>query len=460
MLTLHFLDYAILAAYLIYLAGMAWNTRHQSRGDETSFLLAGRSLTLPAFVATLVSTWYGGILGVGEYSFRFGISNWLVFGVPYYLAAAIFAVFLAKRARRNMVFSIPDQLEKAFGRTPALIGAGMVFVMTVPAAYVLMIGVLLQAFLGGPLALWVVAGTLFSTVYVAFGGFRSVVRTDLIQFILMYSGFIVLVVMAVNQFGGPEFLEASLPADHLSWSGGMPVASILVWYVIAMATLVEPSFYQRCYAARTERVARSGILLSILFWIVFDFLTTTSGLYARAILSPDSDPLLSYPLLAGKLLPTGLLGLFVLGLLAVIMSTVDSYSFIAAQTLGRDIIARGRGTMNQWSARRIQWSLLASALVAILLALWKGSAVSIWHDLGAIGTPVLLFPLAITFIPSIRIASPFVTLSMVFSGTTALVWTFLGSYEMGYPFGLDPIFAGLAVSSLLLFAGAMILRHR
>lgn len=459
MIDLHSIDLVILSGYFAYLLVVAYATRHQSHGDETSYLLAGRSLTVPAFVATLVSTWYGGILGVGEYSFSYGISNWLVFGVPYYLAAGLFALFLAKRSRSEMVLSIPDQLEKKFGRGPALIGAGMVFIMTVPAAYVLMIGVLLQAFLGGSLTLWVVVGTLFSTVYVAFGGFRSVIRTDLVQFILMYTSFILLLALAANKYGGFAFLEANLPADHLSWSGGMPIGSILVWYVIAMATLVEPSFYQRCYAAKTANVARSGIFISILFWGVFDFLTTFSGLYARAVLASDSDPMLSFPLLAAEVLPNGLLGLFLLGLLAVIMSTVDSYSFIAAQTLGRDLVARARNQLGDWNAHRIQWSLLATAAGAILIALWKGSAVTIWHDLGAIGTPVLLLPLALSFSSRLAFKPGSVVLSMLAGGSGSLVWTFLGSYQKGYPGGIDPIFIGLAASLLPLLVGLRIHRN-
>ncbi|MCB2198114.1 sodium:solute symporter family protein [bacterium] len=459
MIDLHPIDLVILGGYFVYLMVVAYATRHQSRGDESSYLLAGRSLTVPAFVATLVSTWYGGILGVGEYSFSYGISNWLVFGVPYYLAAGLFALLLAKRARNEMVLSIPDQLEKKFGRGPALIGAGMVFIMTVPAAYVLMIGVLLQAFLGGSLALWVIVGTLFSTVYVAFGGFRSVIRTDLVQFILMYTSFILLLVLTANKYGGFDFLQANLPTEHLSWNGGMPVGSILVWYVIAMATLVEPSFYQRCYAAKSAKVARSGILISILFWGVFDFLTTFSGLYARAVLAPDSDPMLSFPLLASQVLPQGLLGLFLLGLLAVIMSTVDSYSFIAAQTLGRDLVARARNQLGEWNAHRIQWSLLATAAGAILIALWKGSAVTIWHDLGAIGTPVLLLPLALSFNQRLSFRNGIVMLSMLSGGFGALAWTFFGSYETGYPAGIDPIFIGLFTSLIPLLAGLRINRE-
>ena len=67
---------------------------------EADYLVAGRRLTLPGFVASLVTTWYGGILGVGEYGWSYGISSWLVFGVPYYLWAGVFALVLARRARR------------------------------------------------------------------------------------------------------------------------------------------------------------------------------------------------------------------------------------------------------------------------------------------------------------------------------------------------------------------------
>jgi len=75
------------------------------------------------------------------------------------------------------------------------------------------------------------------------------------------------------------------------------------------------------------------MLISILFWIVFDFLTTFSGLYARAALPDLAGPLGaqgSYLALADKLLPPVVAGLFMVGLLATVMSTVDSYAFIAA----------------------------------------------------------------------------------------------------------------------------------
>ena len=95
MVSLAPVDLLIIAAYVgsVIVIGFV---AVRPKSDAAEFLLAGRSLTVPVFVMTLVSTWYGGILGVGEFSYRYGISNWTVQGVPYYFFALIFALLLAK----------------------------------------------------------------------------------------------------------------------------------------------------------------------------------------------------------------------------------------------------------------------------------------------------------------------------------------------------------------------------
>jgi SSS family solute:Na+ symporter len=407
------------------------------------YLVAGRRLTLPAFTASLVSTWYGGILGVGEYGWKYGASNWLVFGVPYYLYAGVFALWLARRARRSAVLTVPDLLERRYGRTAALIGAAVIFVMTAPAAYVLMLGVMVSFATGWPLWVGVVLGTALSVGYVFRGGLKAVVATDMVQFVLMFLGFLVLVPVCVGRFGGLEFLRANLPAAHLSWDGGLGVQAVGVWYVIAMATLVEPAFYQRCYAARSDGVARGGILLAIGFWIVFDFLTTTAGLYARALLPDLADPVQAFPALAAHVLPGFWQGVFTVGLLATIMSTVDSYAFLGAVTLGRDVVGRWRGADEAASLVLVRWALLATALVAVGLALAAGSVVTLWKSLGSIGTPVLLVPLAAAH-TSWRLDGRRVAVAMAASGLVAGAWLALGR---GGPWlGVEAVFPGLVVS--------------
>jgi SSS family solute:Na+ symporter len=409
-------------------------------------------LTLPAFVASLVSTWYGGILGVGEFSYQHGLSTWLVFGLPYYVAAALFAIFLAKKARQSEVLTIPERLASAYGNRTAAAGAVIIFLMTVPAAYVLMLGVLCQYLFGWPYWLGVVGGTLFSICYVYLGGFQSVIRTDLFQFALMYVGFAVLLGLLITTYGTIDFIVPRVPTEALSWHGGNTGWYIATWYFIALSTLIEPAFYQRCYAAKSATTARTGIFISIACWAVFDFMTTACGLYARALLPDLADPVSSYPALAELVLPSGLLGLFALSMMSIIMSTIDSYSFLAASTFGRDIVERTFGLESRHATTSYtRIGLVVSVALAVGLALYFRSVVEIWYLFGSIGTPALLAPVFFSHVGRRRFTAASAPASIVLSGGTALAW-YLSQYwttDGTYWLGLEPIFPGLAVSLLV-----------
>ena len=448
-----FIDYSLIVAYLVAQMGVGFFRRLGKNSPAAEVILGGRMLTLPAFVASLVSTWYGGILGVSEYSYRYGLSNWLVFGLPYYLAAFLFAVFLAKKARQSEALTIPDRLAEAYGDRTAAVGALVIFVMTVPAAYVLMLGTIAEQLFGWPFWVGVVLGTILSGVYLYMGGFRSVVRTDILQFVSMFLGFGILVGVLMWRYGGLEFIAERVPATHLTWNGGRSGWDVAVWYVIALSTLIEPCFFQRCYAARTEKIARNGILISILCWALFDFMTTSCGLYARALLPDLADPVAAFPVLGAQELPPGLFGVFLLAMLATVMSTVDSYAFIAAATFGNDIMRRFGLIGADRVTRFTHIGLVIAMALAVVLALAFRSVIDIWYLFGSIGTPALLVPVFTAFVGNRRLPPKWALTSVVVSGGVSLVWamsTYFGS-SGEYWFGWRPIFPGLAVS-LALFA--------
>jgi SSS family solute:Na+ symporter len=268
----------------------------------------------------------------------------------------------------------------------------------------------------------------------------------------MFLAFLVLVPACVGKYGGWSFLRESVPAQHLQVSGGQGWQALAVWYFIALQTLVEPTFYQRCYAARSEKVARRGIVLAIGFWIVFDFLTTTAGLYARAVLPDLAEPVAAFPVLAERTLAPLWQGLFFVGLLATIMSTVDSYAFVSAITLGRDIVGRlrrgrGAGEDAEPPLGWIRWGLAVTAVVAVALALAAGSVVEIWYKVGTVATPVLLVPLLLAQFGQRRPAGRTAGV-MALAGAVSLAWLVAGGG--GSFWGVEAIFPGLAVSGLLL----------
>ena len=248
-------------AYVLYLLYAVLRVMRKPAVGAVEYLVAGRRLTLPAFVATLVSTWYGGILGVGEYAWRHGLSNWLVFGVPYYSAPALFAFLLAARARRSRLLSIPDLLEQTLRPRPGAarrrhaVRDDRAGGLRADARRAGATGHRLAAVAGGQPGI-----ALLSVAYVFRGGLKAVVDTDRVQFVLMFAGFLVLVPVCMVKLGGWGWLRAQRAATHLTWDGGLGWQAVFVWYFIALSTLVEPAFYQRCYAAQDEKTARRGIL--------------------------------------------------------------------------------------------------------------------------------------------------------------------------------------------------------
>ncbi len=435
----------VLILVVIYAVALLVLSGGRRGGGGVDYLLAGRRLTLPAFVATLVTTWYGGILGIGEYAWRFGISTWLVFGIPYYLAATVFALWLAPRLRRSGAITIPDLLAAAYGRRAALTGAAAVYSATLPVAYLLMLAVLIEQVTGWPAVAAVVVAAAFSALYVGLSGFRAVVRTDILQLFLMYGGFLVLLPAALAQTGGLSGLWAALPAGHRSWDGGLGWQTVLVWYLIALQTVVEPSFYQRVFAARSPRVARTGVLVSVVMWIAFDFLSIFTGLAARVLLPDLADPMNAYPSLAALVLSPWAAALFTVGLFATVMSTLDSNLFIAATTVGHDFARKGQDP--QTERRRTRWGLALSAALAALGAMLFDSVVEVWHHVGSVVTSTLLLPVLAIHLPSRwRPSQAGAVFAMVLAAATSSLWI-LGAGAGGYPLGVEPMFAALAVSA-------------
>ncbi|MCI0708081.1 MAG: sodium:solute symporter family protein [Ignavibacteriae bacterium] len=480
MVTLSPIDSALILLYFAAVVYVGFRASRKQKSDTNEFLLAGRTLTLPMFVATLVSTWYGGILGVGEFSYKFGISNWIVLGVPYYIFALVFALVLAKRIRATNLHTIPDKLEASYDRRTALLGSVLTFILVSPAAYVLMLGILVQLVFGLDLFTSVLLTTFLTVCYLYAGGFRSDVWANTFEFVMMFLGFAMILPFAYAKFGGLDFISSNVPSFHLTWHGGNSWQYVTVWFFIALWTLVDPAFHQRCYAAKDGKTAQRGIFISILFWFCFDFMTSTAGLYARAALPELDKPLFAYPMLAEITLPTFAKGLFYIGMLATIMSSLSSLMFISATTIGKDIVGRIKpgwgfsqsdafGTTPELAGREHsslpdiinRWTrigLVISSVFAIAFALLLPSVVNIWYAIGTCIIPGLLVPVMASYFERLRIPASYAFWAMLLgwlTSTGSLIFGVLNSVHGAplYFYHIEPMYPGLVVSLIVWAVG-------
>ena len=427
------IDQILIGAYII--AILAIGLYEKKTANINVFLFSGRKLTAPAFIATLVSTWYGGILEIGRFSNLHGISTWLVFGLFYYIAALIYAKFLAEKISASTNDSIPIRFYNSYGLIPGIFAVILIFLLASPAPYLKMLSTIFTYILKIDIFYALILGAFISTLYTLKGGFASIIKTDILQFVLMFFGFGYMALYLYLNYGGYSFLDSNLPEQMLSFPGNLNWTYIFTWSFIALITFIDPSFYQRVYSATDKQTAKNGIYISICFWFLFDILSITVGLYSAAILpevtfSPYID-------IAELVLPPILKGIFIISILSIIMSTVDSFIFISGFTIGKDLML----ILNKdTSTYKVKIGIAISGAFSIILASFFTYAVDIWYTVGSFAVPALLIPLILTYF---KIHLKNVIICMLFPIMCTYTWFIYGNQN------IDPMYPGIITSIVL-----------
>lgn len=401
---------------------------------KAEYLVMGRSLSLPFFIATLVSTWYGGIIGVTQISYEHGIFNFFTQGVFWYISYIIFIFFFIKKIRKNQPLSLIDIVRKNLGKKSSLTAAIFIFFKTLPITYAISLGIVIKMFINISLDQCIVIGTIFVAGYSYFGGFRAVVYSDAIQFILMYAGIIALVICSMYKLGGIDYLVNNLPSSHFKITSKFSITDTLIWLFIACSvTFINPAFYQRVLSAKDDKTAIYGIAISILIWCGFDICTTVCGLYARAYIGPNK-PNEAFLLYSMQTLPSGFRGLLLASILATILSTYDSFLVIAKSIIMFDL--------PKLSIIKVQLrKLLALAITIILLIIiscaFKGDILKVWKYFKSYFSACILVPLIFSILwPKYLRDLSFVCVCTI-SCTAMIIWDLLkldnlcGSYYIG-----------------------------
>ncbi len=442
------LDYIIIAIFFLIVISLGLIAKAKEKSAD-SYLLSNRNVGLFLFVLTNVATWYGGILGVGEFTFHYGVLSWFTQGLPYYVFAILFAILFAGKIRAASLFTIPDKLEETYGRKVGLVSSLLVFILVSPAPYLLMIASLLNLIFGVDILLSLFTGILVSSIYLFRGGYKANILTDAFQFFVMFIGFIAIVYVATTSLGGFEYLKTNLPEAHLTATGGASPIFILVWFLIALWTFADPGFHQRCYSAKTESVAKYGIIISVFFWMLFDFLTTTTGLYARASMPNMENAVLSFPLLAESILGSGVKGLFYAALFATILSTLNSFLFLSATTFGRDFIFKLKSDDDMTNLiKYTRTGIVVSALISIFLAYQFSSVVEMWYTIGSVVIPGIVLLVISAYTKGFRISNNYALTETLLAVFSSIAWLYIRPQFADNTFlsEIEPMIVGMLVA--------------
>ena len=354
--------------------------------DKVELLLMGRKITLPLFVASLVASWYGEISGATAFTFQYGLFSFLTQSLVWYAAYLIFAFVLIKKIPKNNAATFPELVGNHLGARAHRVTAVLTILSQLPIASILSLGIFLHFLMGWSVFTSSAIGLICIFSYSISGGLRSVVFADVVQFVAMVSAVILVAIFSILHYGTPAEMEAHLPVNHLALMGGLPFSQVFIWSFIAMSTLVDPLFYQRALAAKDEKQAKMGILGATLIWFIFDCAAITGALYARAYM-PNLSANESYLRFAVEILPAGFRGFLLAGVFSAIVSSLDSHLFSASSMFSFDLLKK-----EKFDKRRLQYSMLAVGLLALLVTPFFDNIATVWKVMGSLSSACLLFP--------------------------------------------------------------------
>jgi SSS family solute:Na+ symporter len=477
------IDLAIVVAYFAGMLALGYAVAGRIKGFA-DFFVAGRALTTPILICSIVSSYYGldVLFGDAGDSAREGVVVWFTYGRPYTLVMLLAAFVIVRRLEDTRFLSLPDILAAHYGRPAQVAGAVASFFYALPIMALMGLAALGQVLFGLPLWVGAVVGALLSAVYTAMGGFWADSLTDTIQFVVMCVSLALVVPFVLEGVGGFAGIRETLGDDLFAPLGTAPFLYTAAYALTALSVLVEPLFYQRIFAARDTRVLRAAFLWGIGIWAAYDWAVTTVGMAGATLMAngtlpadlPRDQILLR---VVSLYLPTGLSGFFLGGVLATAMSTVDSYLLVAAGNVVYDIyrpLVDPRAD-DRTLLRYTRWSLLLSAAASVVIALYFERIKEAWNFTATILTATVLVPLlAALFLPGRR--TPLAGTLSAGGGLASVVIFYLALEAWGMPdddletlrlevLGLEvlrdyALFFSLPVSALGYLVGALLGRRR
>ncbi|GHA10986.1 sodium:solute symporter family protein [Oceanisphaera arctica] len=448
---MHYLDVMGLLAYFILLGYIGYRSVKKVN-SSADFAVAGNKITWPILFATLAASFLGGGASMGRAGQAFDHGYAFMFAASAFpIATVLTGIFIAPKLKRYIgAHTVGDIMEQQFGRYARLITGifSLIFCIGILGAQALAVGTVFNAIIGIDITTGILIGMGVVLLYSTIGGMWAVIQTDVVQFLMLAIFMPITLMIGINEVGGAEQLIARLPDSHFSIMGDYgPGMFLSLFIAFLLGETLVPPYTQRALAAPDSRNAKIGYTISGVFGFLFYFVSSTIGLIAL-ILYPDISPDLAMPELIRTALPLGITGLVLASLLAVVMSTADSYLNSASVIFVKDIyqgfINPDVGEKNKlWIERLVNLLIGIGAVVFALYATSIIDALLISYSLWA---PTILIPFVLGVLLDLKCSKSAIG-AIIAGALVTIVWKW-GPWDLSGMTGLSALVAGVSANLL------------
>ena len=349
--------------------------REKKSRNTLDFFFAGRTLPFWALSITFIASWWGAgsAIETADSAYKEGMSAFWIYGMP--VLASTFVMILGSAFIRRIGFLTQGQImQTRYSPFTAKILAVMIlFFMTLNAAVQMVgIGEIFSAYLGINYIYSVILGTCIVVIYSIFGGFKGVVITDIIQFVLLFISAIVVLCTALYFAGGIDnvYEAASLKEGYenfFSFSYGFKKYMIFI-ITFWLSCIIQANVWQRISAAKTKNDATKMAVMSFFIYIPLYLIVVFTGMVSIALF-PDFPKGGVVTAIVKNYMHPVLGAVVFIGLSAAVMSTMDSLINTAAMTISLDIAPK------EYSEEKLMFISRLSTFIISIIAIFLAVAV-------------------------------------------------------------------------------------
>ena len=314
--------------------------------DIRDYAIANRTYGTGVLTITFLATYLGGsnVLGAQNKILTYGLIAGLTTIGSAFALIYTSALIVPKMDRFHQSMTLADVMKELYGSSGEIITGilGSIFTVSVVGSQILALGIICESFLGWNARCSTCLGGLILILYASWGGVKSVTITDVFQFLVFVAIIPVIANVAISEVGGLQALFKNLPVDKLTIGNHAKFphyfSSFLVWCFFPV-WLSEPPNIQRVLMAQQRQQACSMLFTSAAFILVVRallILTCLSVLVLAPSIKPSEGGAFAY--IIHQYLSPAFKGLSVAGLLAIVMSTLDSFLNAGALLLTHNVL--------------------------------------------------------------------------------------------------------------------------
>ena len=392
------IDMTIVVVYLLITlfvgikSGMGKNTNKTMK----DYALGNRSFTTSTLTATLVATWLcsSSTLGLTTEIYN---KSW-VFGLVF-LGFSV-GIILTKYIFINRIdvfkncLSTGDVIRKFYGdKSQTLVGfVSIIRSLGTLVVQIIAMGALFHSFLGINPSIGMIVGGSIITLYSAFGGIRGVIITDVIQFAVLVIAIPIVLNFAVTKVGGYQNILLYVNDSEL-FKTNLDTLSSLEYLLIFLSFCIPrlyPALIQRFLIMKNSKQLKDSLNVTAITITLVHIMIILIGICA-SILYSNIDGSVALPRIIYDLVPVGLKGCIIAGLLAVIMSTADSVLNVSSIAFAHDILIKRFGF--KCSSSILSLITILIGIVSMFIALRFTSILDVLLYSNLFWYPVMLFPI-------------------------------------------------------------------